>query len=76
MSTNHTAAQYRILRWPDVRRVVGLSRSQVYKLISSGQFPKPVKLGSRATGWIEAEVLVWVEERIKQRSEGELQEAT
>lgn len=68
MSINHTSAQYRILRWPDVRQMVGLSRSQIYKLIQNEQFPEPVKLGARASGWIEAEVLVWVQERIEERS--------
>ena len=67
MPNNHSAARYRVLRWPDVQNLVGLSRSQIHKLIAKEQFPAPIKLGKRASGWIEAEVLTWLEDRIEQR---------
>lgn len=56
-----------LLRLPDVMRRVGLSRSELYRRIASGEFPRPVKLGARASGWVEAEVTAWVEGRIAQR---------
>lgn len=67
MSNNLTAARYRILRWPDVHQLIGLSRSQVHKLVARGQFPQPIKLGMRASGWLEADLLAWVEVRLKDR---------
>ncbi|EHR0663309.1 AlpA family transcriptional regulator [Salmonella enterica] len=36
-----------------------------YKLISEGQFPKPVKLG-RSSRWLQSEVEHWVQKRIEQ----------
>ena len=45
-----------ILRLPDVKKSTGLSRSTIYLRISQGTFPKPVSLGGRAVGWLEAEV--------------------
>ncbi|UNK24192.1 helix-turn-helix transcriptional regulator [Yersinia intermedia] len=34
-----------------------------YKLISEGQFPKPIKLG-RSSRWLESEVEAWMQQRI------------
>jgi prophage regulatory protein len=54
-----------ILRLPDVKRSTGLSRSTIYLRISQGTFPKPVSLGRRAVGWLEAEVQQWLQRRIE-----------
>ena len=54
-----------ILRLPEVRRSTGLSRSTIYARIAEGRFPKPVSLGGRAVGWIEAEIEEWLEQRIE-----------
>ena len=54
-----------ILRLPDVKRSTGLSRSTVHLRITQGTFPKPVSLGGRAVGWLEAEVQQWLQRRIE-----------
>jgi prophage regulatory protein len=41
----------RLLRMPEVIASVGFSRSRVYELIKSGEFPKGVKLGGNARAW-------------------------
>lgn len=53
----------RIYRRPDVERLVGLSRSTLYAMMAEGSFPKPIKLGKRAVGWREVDVLDWLESR-------------
>ncbi len=53
----------RILRMPEVLERVGLSRSTVWRLAQADQFPKPVKLGGRAVGWIEEEIDAWIASR-------------
>jgi len=53
-----------ILRLPEVKRSTGLSRSTIYLRIAEGRFPKPVSLGGRAVGWLEAEVQDWLQRRI------------
>lgn len=53
-----------ILRLPSVKARTGLSRSTIYLRISEGSFPRPVSLGGRAVGWIEAEVNDWLAMRI------------
>jgi predicted DNA-binding transcriptional regulator AlpA len=52
------------LRWPQVAQIVGLSRSRVHALVAEGKFPKPIKLGTRASAWIESEVHAWIKSRI------------
>jgi prophage regulatory protein len=54
-----------ILRLPEVKRSTGLSRSTIYLRIAEGRFPKPVSLGGRAVGWLEAEVQDWLTRRIE-----------
>ncbi len=53
-----------ILRLPAVRQRCGLSRSTIYLRVSQGTFPKPVSLGPRAVGWIEAEIEEWLARQI------------
>ncbi|WP_096786873.1 AlpA family transcriptional regulator [Rhodobacter sp. CZR27] len=53
----------KVLRLPKVLASTGLSRSSIYAMSASGQFPKPVRLGKRAVGWIEDEVIAWLASR-------------
>jgi len=54
-----------ILRLPNVKASTGLSRSTIYLRISQGTFPKPVKLGGRAVGWVQTEVQEWPQRQIE-----------
>jgi len=56
-----------VLRLPEVIKLTGLSRSAIYDLISKKLFPKQIKLTSRSSGWIRAEVDQWVCDRISER---------
>ncbi|CAE6693271.1 hypothetical protein LMG22931_00475 [Paraburkholderia nemoris] len=55
--------QRRIIRLPEVCKIVGLSRSVIYARIKDRKFPAPIKLGY-SSGWIEAEVQTWIESQI------------
>jgi prophage regulatory protein len=54
-----------ILRRKQVEARTGLSRSTIYLRVSEGTFPKPVSLGARAVGSIEAEISEWLASRIR-----------
>ena len=54
----------RLERLPSVLDRTGLSRSTIYKKISEGTFPQPVKLGERAVAWDAAAVTAWIGERV------------
>ena len=54
----------RILRMPDVIEMTGLSRSTIWRLAKAQEFPASFRLGppgSKAVGWKEEEVGVWIE---------------
>ena len=49
--------QERILRLPEVLKLIGLARSSLYLKIKQGVFPKQIKLGERASGWFESDIV-------------------
>jgi prophage regulatory protein len=54
----------RFLRLPVVSERTGLSRSQIYSLISRGEFPAQIRLSERASAWLEEEIQEWCEARV------------
>jgi prophage regulatory protein len=59
-----TTARQRILRLFEVCAVTGLGRSFIYQLQANGSFPRRVKLGVRAVGWLEDEVQGWLSDKV------------
>ncbi len=57
------------IRLPEVRQRVGISKSQIYKLIADEQFPQPVKVSQRISCWVVAEIEGWVNNKIERRDE-------
>lgn len=53
-----------ILRLPDVIKELRLSRSCVYRHVSEGLLPKPIRLGQRAVGWLITEIAAVLDARI------------
>jgi len=58
---SHTA----LIRLPEVLQRVGLRRSSIYRWVSDGHFPAPVKLGPRVSAWVADEVEAWLQTRIE-----------
>ena len=52
-----------ILRLPALVARVGLSQATIYRMISSGEFPRSVRVGVRATGWRSDEIEEWLASR-------------
>ena len=59
----------RLLSKRQVKELVLYSPQHVARLEAAGQFPKRVKLGQNRVGWVEAEVLEWLRERIEARDQ-------
>ena len=59
-----------ILRLSQVEARTGLSGSYIYNLMSYGAFPRPIKLGPRAVGWVESDINDWLMERIAESRGG------
>jgi len=50
----------RILLLPEVKKVTGLGGSTLYSMISRGEFPEPLHIGTRRSGWRSDEIQEWI----------------
>ena len=57
----------RILSKRQVKELVLYSTQHIARLEKAGQFPQRVRLGPNRVGWVEREVLDWLEERMARR---------
>ncbi len=53
--------QHKILRYPEIKQLVGISRIQVRRLERAGKFPQRLQLSANCVGWHAAEIQQWVE---------------
>jgi prophage regulatory protein len=54
----------KLLRLPVVMDATGNSRATIYRGITQGTFPSPVRIGVRAVAWDADEVQSWIESKI------------
>ena len=68
------AKAIRILRRTKVELRTGLSRSSIYAKMRQNPkrpgdydptFPKPISVGAKAVGWIEAEIVAWLTAQVE-----------
>lgn len=57
----------RILSKRQLKELVLYSPQHIARLEKAGKFPRRVQVGPNGVGWIEAEVLDWLTERIDRR---------
>ena len=54
----------RIMRFPEVIKTVGLSRSTIWRLERKDKsFPKRVALSARNVGWLADDIENWIRQR-------------
>lgn len=64
-----TSTASRILRLRDLCKLLSTSRSSVYNWINKQSawhipdFPKPIRIGNSAIGWLESDVVKYVQTR-------------
>jgi prophage regulatory protein len=63
LATTDQGRQQRILRLPEVKAKTGFGRSTIYSLMASGEFPRSIRIGARAVGWLESDIDQWIETR-------------
>ncbi|EIS8440835.1 AlpA family transcriptional regulator [Salmonella enterica] len=54
-----------LIRLPEVLKRTGFGKAWIYRLISEGRFPAPVKIGARAVAFVESEVDEWIQSVIE-----------
>jgi prophage regulatory protein len=58
----------KIARESRVRDLTGLSRITRWRMERRGEFPLKVHLSEGAVGWLESEVVEWIQNRVAARS--------
>jgi prophage regulatory protein len=70
VTNTQTVFYPRILRLKQLTERIGLGRSTIYDRMDTqsprydATFPKPIKLGAAAIGWIDSEITTWIEQRM------------
>jgi prophage regulatory protein len=59
----------KIIRFKQLKTIVPLSRSSIWRRIQNGSFPNPISLGGKAVGWLESDILSWIEQQQKTSSQ-------
>jgi prophage regulatory protein len=59
----------KVISYGDLATSKGIkfSRQWIRVMVNSGRFPAPIKVGQRATGFIEAEVDAWLKAKADER---------
>ena len=50
----------RLIRLPEVMRITSLSRTQIYRMISTGSFSKQSRISHKVAAWRQSDVAAWV----------------
>jgi prophage regulatory protein len=58
----------RLIRKPELREMIGLSDTTVWRLEKSGGFPKRIQIGGSSVAWLLTEVLSWIERKAAARN--------
>jgi prophage regulatory protein len=53
----------RLLRLKQVKERVGLSKTTIYNMQSTGEFPRSVQLTKKSVAWKESDVMAWIASR-------------
>ncbi|MFG8563384.1 helix-turn-helix transcriptional regulator [Pseudomonas paraeruginosa] len=62
--------EVRVLRIKQVQDRLGLGRSTIYDRLNpnsprfDSSFPKPFRLGGTSVGWLEADVVEWIQRKV------------
>lgn len=63
---NTAQTQRRMLKIGEVESAIGMKKSSIYRWVSEGAFPAPVKMGARAARWDSLAVDAWLNARLGQ----------
>ena len=53
----------RLLKLSEVRAIVPYSPASIYRMVSEGEFPAPLKLGKNRSAWRLSDIQQWIDSR-------------
>jgi len=54
--------EHTLLRRREVEAICAISRSEIYRLMAEGKFPRPVRLGPHMVRWTMSDIVEWLVE--------------
>ena len=60
----------RLLSQREVLRLIPYSRTTLWRLEKSGDFPSRIRLGQNRVGWLETEIASWITQRVERERGG------
>jgi prophage regulatory protein len=60
----------RLIRLDEVIHITGLRKTSIYAAMNAGEFPKSIKITSRASAWSLSAVNRWVSSRVESGEAG------
>jgi prophage regulatory protein len=64
----------RFIRKPEVRLAVGLSDTTIWRLERRGEFPPRIEIIPGVVAWLEADVLAWIDARVRKNQQSKVEE--
>lgn len=64
-----TSLQEMLLRIGSVSSITGLSVPTIYRMMSQGGFPRPLKITSHARAWRLSDINAWIDSRVQATSD-------
>lgn len=62
----------RYIRFKELRKLIPLGRTTIWKMMREGRFPQSRRIGKVATAWLENEVEDWIKERAQDGGNNQL----
>lgn len=53
------------IRLAELRQIIPLGKSSIWRKVQLGEFPRPVKLSANVTAWPVESVRAWIDEQAK-----------
>ncbi len=61
----------RYIRFKELKTLVPLGRTTIWRMEREGRFPRSRRIGKSAKAWLETEVLSWMQERAVDHEKGQ-----
>ncbi|PLW82521.1 hypothetical protein CWI75_12285 [Kineobactrum sediminis] len=59
----HSHQQDRLLRWPEVQSMTGISRTTAWRLEKRCQFPRSLQISTRTVAWRATDIQAFIASR-------------
>ena len=56
-------AELKTLRFSDLKEIIPVSRTTLWRWVRDGRFPSPLELGPNTRAWRESDVRSWLDDK-------------